>query len=73
MTNTENVTLEDLWPGDVIIARRPGGYYAEPHRFIDTRRGCDECLLVKVSSLDGEFQFEVFALDDWGTVVERYV
>lgn len=67
-----NATVEDLWPGDLIIARRPGGYTGMPHRFVDTRPGCGpNVVVVKLASLDGEREFEVLAMDGWQTPVER--
>lgn len=29
---SKQVTVDDLWPGDVIIARRPGAYCGLPSR-----------------------------------------
>lgn len=70
--NTETVALIDLWPGDVILARRPGGYCGMPHRFVDTRRGhSDGVVVVKLVSLDGEREFEVLAMNGWEEAVER--
>ena len=68
-----NATVEDLWPGDVIIARWSGGYTGMPHRFVDTWPGCSppNVVVVKLASLDGEREFEVLAMDGWKTPVER--
>lgn len=69
--NQSNATVEDLWPGDVIVARRPGGYQGTPHRFVDTRPGYDGTVIVKLSSLEGDREFEAVAIDGWSTSVER--
>lgn len=66
-----NATIEDLWPGDVIVARQPGRYYTSPHRFVDSRTGCGGVVIVKLASLEGDAEFEAVAMDGWKTTVER--
>lgn len=66
-----NATVEDLWPGDVIVARQPGRYHAGPHRFVDSRTGYGGVVILKLSSLEGDATFEAIAVDGWKTSVER--
>jgi len=68
-----NATVEDLWPGDIIIARRPGGYTGMPYRFVDARQGNGNLVMVRIVSLDGEKEYEVPAFEGWGERVERVV
>lgn len=70
MEPTINVTVEDLWPGDVILVRRPGGYSGSPHRLLDVRQGGRVLACV---SLDGEREFIVIAPDGYATEVERFI
>lgn len=70
MEPTINVTVEELWPGDIILVRRPGGYCGSPHRLLDVRQ---EGRVLACASLDGESEFIVIAPDGYATAVERFV
>lgn len=66
-----NTTLEDLWPGDVIIARRPGGLCGMPYVFVDTRETTGKMVMVKIRSLDAELEYEVPAFGGWKMPVTK--
>lgn len=69
-----NATLEDLWPGDVVVVPyRMYGIlpFEGPFRYVDTRKGCGGELIVQLRTLDGEHDHEVIADEGWGTRVVR--
>lgn len=66
--NTVNVTIEDLWPGDVIITRRPGWYTGIRCRFSYAEQK-GRMIKVYLSSPCGGGDFEALA-DSWKDSVE---
>lgn len=69
---TKSVLLEDLWPGDVIIARRPGGLTGMPHRCLSLEER-DGHVFVRLESLSSPLEFEVLTPSGWRTEVEQVV
>jgi hypothetical protein len=63
----KEVAVEDLWPGDHIIARRPGGYTGMPCRVSHTEESSAGRARVRLVSGLGT-EFDVFA--DWKEPVE---
>jgi len=53
-------TVEDLWPGDVIIATQPGSYIGRPSRFshVEPLKSPD---MVRVHLSHGDYEFTVMA------------
>ncbi len=65
---THVVTVDELWPGDVIIVRRPGGFTGTPHKLLDVRQGGR---YLECASLDGLDRYGIVAPDGYSTAVER--
>lgn len=69
-----NTTLEDLWPGDIVIAPDVtyGNHFTTAaFRYVDSRKGYRHELIVTLRTLDGEREHEVVADQGWKTRVER--
>lgn len=65
-----NATIEDLWPGDFIVARAPGSYYGSAHRFVDAENDRGH-LYLKLADPEGGYEFMVYAPLGWETRVEK--
>lgn len=65
--NTTTVTVDDLWPGDIIVVRGPGDYVGT-HRVVDIKR---EGRFLTCASLDGEAEVLLVATGGYSTEVER--
>jgi len=55
---TETVTLEDLWPGDIIVVRRSGDN-PEAHRFIDALTDDEQRVIIELFDLKNNTPFKI--------------
>ena len=63
---SKQVAVEDLWPGDVVLARRPGGYLGMPCRV--ARIEPEASYLVRLHLERGGFEFSLRTC--WNEVAE---
>lgn len=56
---TRLVKVEDLWPGDVVIARRPGAYTGMPSRLANIEAAGEEARCARLHFDRDEFEFNI--------------
>jgi len=71
MNTQKSKTVADLWPGDVVVATRPGGYTGMPSRVVslEEREVCGGQRRVFIDLAREGFEFTVMVAG-WDTPVE---